>query len=300
MTAPWTLPPPVWRPCNREYHIDRAISSTGLKKFRESPEMFRRIRAGEEPPEPMTTPMVLGSAVHTLLTEPERADRDIWVVKGAATRRGNKVRDAQEDRPHQLVLSEEEWAEAEGIANAILQPKTGMAELARELLVAPGGIGEYAHRWTEDVGGVPVHCRLKVDTLRPIGNIPCQVELKSCRDPEPVQFGRDFEDREYHVQGSHYSRGLLTIPEIRGPVVAAGLTSLPLIVVAVRNAPPYEVCVHQVRDEALAAGLDVLEKTYARLAACLSGAAPWCQPWEVVTSRSIPLLPRPFKRSVVV
>jgi len=290
VTASWTLPLPTWRPGNREYHAHPALSSTQLKTFRESPEMFRRRRAGEVEAEPMTAPMILGSAVHTLLTEPERAESELYIVKGAQTRRGNKVKDAQAARPHQLCLSEDEAEEAHGIAGAILEPRTGSAALAKEILLDCEGIGEYAYRWDEVVDGVVIPCRLKIDRLVLWGGYPMAVELKSIYDASPEEVGRVFEathERGYGPQAAFYARGLKRfLGEAWWPAT---------IPVAVHNNAPYEVFVSQLPDETLQEGAEVVEADLRKLAACLKlpPGVPWCHCWEQRPDGALPKTPRP-------
>ena len=286
-----TIPAPIWRPSNNQYHSSEGWSSTMLKTFRDSPLLaYRQYVTKEIEPEEPSLAMLEGSAVHLLITEPDRAQEEM-VKAECDVRRGKAWTEVKLGNPGRIVLPRPSWHAAHAMARAILEPRTEMAELAKALLCSPGGYGEYAHRWTEIVSGVEIRCRLKLDHIRAIAGLPVKIELKSTRDPEPEAFGRFFEDLEYHAQAAFYDRGIMTIPEIAGPVRAFGYTSPPTIVVAVGNEEPHAVSVRQVPDDTMAEGARIIEHSLSRLADCLTFDR-WCHPWERVLSADIPKLPR--------
>ena len=283
------IPPPIWRPANAEYHRTRTHwSSSMLKVFRHSPALaFRRFVAGEAAEwEPPTKSQVLGSIANTLLLQQERRVRDIHVFP-AKDRKGGAFKAAVKARADQLVVTQSEWEEGEAIANAILQPKTESARVAHRLLVGEpqDGFTEYAHRW-EDRSGVP--CKAMVDRLLNLHGSPTLVELKSTLDPSPEGFRDQFGRLGYDCQAAFNLRGLQ---------VALGGVIPQFLVVAVRNEEPYEVAVHPLHQDFLELGRRQVEKDLSGIAACLSGARPWCAEWELLADGTLPpLMPPAWRR----
>ncbi len=283
------IPPPIWRPANAEYHRTRTHwSSSMLKVFRHSPALaFKRFVAGAAAEwEPPTRSQVLGSIANTLLLQQERRTRDIHVVD-CKDRRGKEFKVQLERRPDQLVVTQTEWEEGQAIANAILQPKTESARVAHRLLVGEpqDGFTEYAHRW-EYRSGVP--CKEMVDRLLNLHGVPTLVELKSTVDPSPEGFRDQFSRLGYACQAAFNLRGL---QDALGGVIPQ------FLVVAVRNEEPYDVAVYPLHPDFLELGRRQVETDLAGIAACLSGARPWCAEWEQLPGGTLtPLTPPAWRR----
>lgn len=273
------IPVPIWTPTNATYHAEPRWSSSKLKTFRASPaEAHGRYVARTLPAPDTSTAMVVGSIVNALLLEPERAVSYIYVC-GAKTRTAKEYRDSVRDRPHQLVVTADEWEEGDGVAGALLAGRTEAARVARRLLTGGDGFSEYAHKW-DDATGVP--CKTMVDRLRMVGGWPAVVELKTTEDPDPARFKDHFIKMGYDAQAAFNSRGLT---ELLGAAPR-------YYVVAARSRAPYEVAFQQIPVETLARGAEIVEADLRKLAACLAGG-PWESPWETLIDGEIPFLPLP-------
>jgi hypothetical protein len=236
--------------------------------FRESPALaYKRFVSGELPPDPPSKSMILGSLANYLLLLPDRL-HEVRVVDVQA-RNAKTFKDEFALHEDQMVVTLPEWEAAEAIAGAVLRPESEGAEVAHDLLLGGDGHPEFAHQWDDD-SGVPLKCM--IDRLRLINGLPCLLELKTTKDPEPDAFRRDFENYDYHVQAAHNRRG---IRHVLGGAIP------PVIVVVVRNEEPYEVAMpHQVSEWLLTEGDKQLARDLASLSKKLRGEEPWCAEWQ--------------------
>lgn len=281
------IPEPLWTPTGRQYHADLdRWSSSMIKTFRDSPVVaWQRYVARSHEPPPPTGPMEIGSAVNTLLLRPEQAATPEGIVRvDVGSRNTKKWREAKEQFPQAVVMTDPEYQTARLVADAIQNPQTRAAEVGAALLSS--GYAEYAHRWDDSAG---VRCRLMIDTLTTVGGEPTIVELKSARDPEPVAFGRQAFNLGYHCQGAFYQRGIATALEGVLPN---------LIYVVVRNEPPFEVAVYQASVEYITLGERQIAEDLKRLAVLLEQPPEerWCQEWESVEGALPTLEPPPWEK----
>lgn len=284
------IPPPAWRPTNASYHAAVTHwSNSMLAEFRDSPARAHALYVtGDLEREPPSPQMVVGSAVHLLLLEPDTVSRRIYVAECDA-RTAKIYKDSVRDRPDQLVLTRKEWETAEGAAGSILAGGTAAARVARSLLAAREGCySEYAFQWEDELG---VPCKLMADRLLevPWSTVPVCPDLKTNSDPWALLANERGEIYKagYHAQAALYRRGLT---RLLGGIVPRH------ILVAVRNEKPFEVYVRELSEGVLAKGLEVVESDLKALARCLAGA-PWESAEETLESGEIPfVLPPPWER----
>jgi hypothetical protein len=290
------VPPPLWTPSNREYHSDSSRwSSTSLKLFRNRPQLAYRTYVKRGARRPGATPeQIIGSAVNTLLLEPETANRAIVTVE-VDSRNSATFHKASALYPEALVLTRPEREMAGGIADAILNPQTDYAVMARELLIDRPGYSEYATRW-EDETGVP--CKSKIDRLTsaPAENEIALVvgELKTANDPEFAAFSRAVDKFDYYCQAAFNCRGIYA--------TTGHWPSFVFIVV--RNEEPYEVACYQITEEYMALGYQQVVKDLEKLSDCLQDPTGklWRAEWEnfaIPGLASIPEIDMPHHRKLV-
>lgn len=277
------IPEPIWRPSHAQYHAERRWSSSRLKCYRESPALARRKFHDEKPlAEKRTWSLVMGSVVNAMLLRQATYKREVEVapVDGRTAVAYKKL---VELYPEKTVITQKEEEEARVIADAILKPRSGAAEVAHELLLCAragdqAGYPEYAFKW-DDESGVP--CKAMLDRLRALGQRPIIAELKTSRDPAPDSFSRDVVTYGYDAQAAFNARGVRHTIGVEPAVLW----------VVVRNEEPYDVAVYQVSNQFRLRGAQIIERDLLALQARLDGRLPWVAEWQMVQERIPELLP---------
>lgn len=283
------IPAPAWTPTNDEYHADHSRwSPSMLKLFAEDPyTAFRRYILGEPNDEPPSVPMVIGSAVNTLLLESGLA-AEIYVVE--VDGRGAKAyKEARATYPERLVMTRKEFITAQGVAGAILDPRTRSAEVARALLCGPGGYSEWAHHWVDSFG---VRRKCKIDRLAVVNGAPCVIELKTTSDPDPAEFRWHADRMNYDLQAASNLEG---VTEAMGE--AATATPPGFIFVVVGSEDPFSCAVLRAGASLITSGQTKLDTRLADLARALpdTTGALWAHAWERLDDNIIPTLEAPRK-----
>lgn len=175
---------------NDEYHASEGISKSGLDKIARSPAHYRYMEH-----KPQSRAMVLGSAIHAAILEPERFAKEYVLLEDAKDRRCAEYRRAIKETPEDQVLVA---GEVEQVAGMIQQ-----AEQNEELQAAL-----QAPHWTElsafmacpDTG---IILRARFDLLTADGR---SYDLKKTRDARPEVFAKSVNEYRYHVQDAFYSK----------------------------------------------------------------------------------------------
>lgn len=248
-----------------QYHASERVSRSDLLEFEDSARTYhgRRI-ARAMPPRPQTACMRFGTLVHLRVLEPELFRQRVWVKPADWNGRTNAAKaELAELRAHgRIECDMEEAQRIEGCATALLDDPT-----ARKMLEQSER--EVTYTWTEDVDGVPLECRARLDLLaiRPVGAMVG--DLKTTDDPSPREFARSVANHGYHYQPPFYARPLRELlgiePRFR--------------FVAVRSRPPHEVVVYEVARDDIAAADKLVSRTLRRLAECVR-TDTWSSPWE--------------------
>lgn len=173
-----------------EYLDDDAYAKTDIVNAARSPKYVKQMRAQRKP---ATSAMIIGTAVHLLILEPERAKTDLVVVdiKG---RRGKTWDAAVADNPGKTVITSNEWETVEQMAESVaVHPRTiefltgGMAEVSCKCEFDLASDGTYDSPFY-----LPIKCR--PDYLTP-GRV---IDVKTARDVTPDGFGRAAYNYHYH------------------------------------------------------------------------------------------------------
>lgn len=189
--------------------------------------------------------MTLGRLTHAIVLTPE-LPVDVAIYEG--TRRGRRWETFQAEHAGQTILRAGDPALVTALAmRAAVQRHPEASRLLR------AGEGEVTLRWEAEGSA----CRGRLDWLRPCGSI---VELKTTRSIATRLFMREVAQRLYHVQLAFYTDGLTAVLGHAPPELPA--------MVAVENAPPYDVCVYRVGFDALEAGQRKVDAWLRTLAEC--------------------------------
>jgi len=215
---------------NAAYHADDAhVGSSMLSNFRESPALYRGLYVTHTIPKPPPTPAMLkGSAMHTLVLEPQRFEAEYLVAPGSVlTRRGKKWEAISEvgQAEGKAVLLAAEHEAARHMAESLRRNRhlRGFLESAHTMV-------EQSIRWTDVASGIDCKCRPDLVDIDPELPQAWQVELKSSKSPGE-EFAKACANYGYDRQMAHNLEGVASI--IDRPV-------MPYFFV-VRNEPPWDV-----------------------------------------------------------
>lgn len=172
------------------YHAHPSISKSGLDLIARSPAHYRLALQREE-----TRNMMIGSATHAAILEPERYASYYVVARDADDRRCKAWNAAAKDVPgaDERLLTGPEGLRIETMANAV-RSNPHFAELLNA-----GGRAELSVFATDPETGVQV--RIRLDWLT---NDLRALDLKTTQDLRNDEFLRSVWDYRYHVQEAFY------------------------------------------------------------------------------------------------
>jgi len=186
----------------KEYRRQDGISRSELWRLRESPEKFRWY---QDHPEPPTPALILGTAAHKLLLEPDTFN-DEFAVAPECDRRTKDGREA-----YSAFLESSEGKSI--ITLADYQKAAEMAQKARETPFVNkllNGERERPFFWVDDLTGEP--CKIRVDciTTVSIDGIPTTaiVDYKTTADASTDGFMRSAINYGYDFQAGMYCEGV--------------------------------------------------------------------------------------------
>jgi len=172
---------------NDAYHAYAGISKSGLDLIARSPAHYA-YRAENEP----SRAMVIGSATHAAIFEPEVFAKQYMLLKDVTDRRSSAYKEAVKVYGEENVLT---GKEADAVAG--MQAALQLNQNAQALLAADGW-SEIAVFATDPVTGVLVKCKFDklLKDLR-------SVDLKTTQDLR--EFAKSVANYRYHVQQAFYS-----------------------------------------------------------------------------------------------
>lgn len=237
------------------YDEIRALNWSSLRHMATSPLEYRwRI----DNPQPQTTAMLLGSAIHCRILEPGKFDARYALCEVRRNRRDNAFREWLDEHDGCDPLNPAEWAHVMGAADAVLAHR-----VAAQML--EGTRREELLQWTDPDTGL--ECKGRLDAIGPTQ----VVDIKTDRDPTPRSFNRHAAEMLIHGQMAFYHHGALTERLIDGQT--------PPAIIAVAKTPPYDVAVYQMVPEDLAAGRTLCLRLMRRLEECAAADLwPGCAP----------------------
>lgn len=243
-----------------EYHnVWRAVSNSLLQAMKRSPAHMRHAMDHAEEPTPA---MVIGSAVHCAVLEPDIFPGMYFACEG--DRRTKAVKEAiaalEAEYPGAVILSTEDYARCLAIRDSVYANATAKA------LLAGAGDVELSFAWNHQcASGSPVLCKGRADRVSwdiAGGTI---VDLKTTPDARRGAF-----ERKIFALG-YYNQGALYVDGVRAHKLAIKHYS----VIAIEKEPPYGVAVYRMKDEVLEAGRIENGELLTKTAKCLkSGLWP--------------------------
>lgn len=237
-----------WDVNEDEYFADETHESNSrLAVFRESVPKYhgmfidKSIEGGKQ-----TKSMDLGSALHLALLLPNLYAETV-VVGPDWNKNTNAYKEWKAQHADKLILDAKQEFQLQAMIAGITKN-----DKAVELLNTPGD-KEQAIRWQDEQ--TEIWCKAKLDMLLVSSII---VDIKTCSEPNPVEFSRSCGQLDYECQAAFYIDG---VREVTG-------MEPQFIHMAVGMSPPYECILYRLDDEALELGRQKNRSTLRRLRDC--------------------------------
>ena len=223
-----------------DYCASPGVNWSTLKHMGTSPAHYK---SALETPRKDTPQVLLGRAVHSAVLEPDRMLEEFTVWPG--TRRGKDWEAFKAAHKGRGILTKPEYDSCLAVRDAVRSNPEAAALLT--------GLSEVSLQWQDERTGV--WCKARVDHMVSTASDSWLVDLKTAQSVTP----RDFESAaarfQYYGQLAFYRRG-------------APLKTV--YIIAVENAPPYDVVVYELDEYALAYGDDEVDRYLDRLVECTS------------------------------
>lgn len=194
--TPYTPGMAITAPCiisgmpNEVYHASEGISKSGLDKVNRSPAHYL-YSAPKEP----TRAMVIGTAIHAAVLEPELFAADYLLLKNVTSRASSEYKQACKSHNPELVLTGAEAERVAGMQEAVLSNPH-----AADYLRADNGWVELSVFAIDPVTGSLCKCRFDKLTADLVA-----VDLKKTQDGKDRAFGRTMANYRYYVQAAFYT-----------------------------------------------------------------------------------------------
>lgn len=215
---------------NAAYHAYEGISKSGLDVINRSPAHFR-YGARREP----SRAMVIGTAIHAALLEPETFHNMYVLLRDVKDRRQSEYKAAVKVHGEELVLVSSEADNVAGMQESVrAQPE------ACKALDTLTGFTELSAFIEDPDTGILLRCRYDgINTFHEA------LDLKKTRDASPGEFGKSVHNYRYHVQAAMYSHIYKLI---------TGLEMEAFKFLAVEELPPHCAMVYELDEESLQIG----------------------------------------------
>lgn len=244
---------------NTEYHSSWGISSSALKKFNPAnptPRLYQAYWDGEIE-FASTSSMMIGTAYHKLLLEPDDFDNEIQILDGSRATKVNKA--LIKGNPNKTFLTEPEFDKVRAMRDVAMEHEEV------QYLFSLGGEAEKSG-WYKDVDrrtgeGTMQLCKYRPD-LRYCpenGHNTWLLDLKTTTDASRHGFARTIQQFGYHISASHY---------LEGERELFGRRPKQFIFVAQETSPPYLVAVYVLDEKAIAHGKTLRRSALEGIQAC--------------------------------
>lgn len=243
-----------------QYREADGLSFSMLKILsQKSPAHLRAYIHGEK--KPATDAMRMGSLTHSFILEPETAKGFVVRPEGMkfTTKEGQAWKQAHEAM---TIISQDDLKALKGMAEAVHSHP-----IAKRMLC--GGEAEQS-LFSRDSSGLMRKGRL--DYLQTKGNVV--VDLKTCSDASPLEFGKNVANYFYLGQAYYY----LKLCQL------CGLEKDTFAFIAVEKEAPYAVAVYQPPDDWLEAAGKIVEADVQRYRNCLESGE-----WPAYGNEILPL-----------
>jgi len=213
-----------------DYHAAPGASASRLRLLKRSAAHMKHQIDNPEPPTPQ---MIIGSATHSAVLEPDLFVQE-WGRLPAGDGRSKAVKEAKAELLTQFGADHILKADA---YDNILAMRDSVFNNALALDLLDGAKTEVSHYWTER----DVECKARIDALPAESSMwnNCVVDIKTTANASPEEFRRSCFNFGFYIQQAHY--------------LAAAERGRFIFVVVERDAP-HCVAIYELDDDALELG----------------------------------------------
>ena len=208
---------------NAEYHgYKEAISKSRLANMSVCPAYFKWC---EDNPQEPSEDMVLGSAFHKIVLEPETFYDEFAImpnVDGRTTQGKLLKKQFDETKGNKQVITQDQYDTICGMRDSIMSNP-----YARKLI---NGNIEQSMYFTDDL--TKVECKCRPDVWRKVADRVVITDLKSAKSVMPNDFMRDVVKYHYDLQTAMYRDGA-------SKVLGVPKDNIDFVFIAVEKKPPY-------------------------------------------------------------
>ena len=260
---------------NSEYHAHESLSKSGIDLLMRSPAHYRFAPQNEP-----TRAMVIGSALHAAILEPDVFEAQYMLLPSVTDRRASEYKEAAKHYGDDFVLTDKEADYITGMVETVRSHETLAPALLR-----PHDV-ELSIITTDKATGVPIRARF--DWL---GHDLLAIDLKTTTDARPDAFMRSIAAYNYHVQAAFYEH---VFEQETGEKLQAFQFA------AIEKEAPHGIGIYELDDIALKEGRRVVDRALETYARCLdSGHWPsydagvqylTLPPWAIESDEEIGVL----------
>lgn len=246
---------------NAEYHGSFGTSSSQLKRLLTGTPAH--LLYGMEHPTESTAAMALGTAVHTLVLEPDQWTRDIAVLPeiNKRTNAGKAEFEAfQLANKGKTIITPEQFDQARQMADAVHNDPIASV-LLQDTVRESSIYWWYDSRDPDDDTEYREMLKVRPDAI--CRAYPCLLDIKTTGDATYSEYTRDINKFFYHVSAAMYLEGVN-----QNAVLLAELKHLAyskMVHICVENVEPYLVAVYELSPEYMAIGRELLQVALRRL-----------------------------------
>ena len=230
-----------------EYQAEEGLNGSSIVHMRRSPMQFRYMT---DNPQPATPAMVLGTATHRLILEPDRVgDFAVWgEEEGQNVRRGAVWVAFQAANYDKMIVTKAERDQMVGMATAVRK------YLPIRKYADAKGPTEVSLFWHDPVNGRRMKARLD----KWIPSLHTVFDLKTTRAASSHQFGAQSYKLGYHIKMAIQYEGIRVLTGTK-PHVKLG---------ALESKAPHESAVYRVTKDVILQGLEELDALVKKLDEC--------------------------------
>ena len=237
---------------NEDYHGSSGWSSSDLKVLLEQTPSMLKHRKDEPRDEPSATQM-RGTALHSLVLEPENFNNDVIIHPGNIRKPTDAQRNSknssesslaniaaydkfQVDSKGKAVITKEVFEEVQKMAdNARNHPVIG--KLLADIYAETSVYGWYSPYDYEDRTENSMMFKCRPDAVA--RGYPVIIDIKSTKDATQTSFSRDIIKYHYNMSAAMYLNLCNQCPELLEAVGVKAFTHF--VFVCIENVPPYQV-----------------------------------------------------------
>lgn len=241
---------------NETYHAWKAASRSHLAMLAEGKSPAHLHYQLQHPIEP-TEAMILGTATHDAVLEPDTLDQHV-VIGLDLPRRKNVDKEAHAafavEHAGKIVLKGDDYEDIMRMREAVYYH-----EAARDILSLDGNVIEMSGVWVESISSenIGLLCKCRPDLLVP--EMSALVDLKTTIHPASAEsFERTIQARRYDLQAAFYLQGMESV----------GFDVNNFVFIAVEKEPPYLVGVYRLDPFVIEEAWEEMRKYIAIVAVC--------------------------------